>query len=231
MDAAGVDAACVVQAIGAYGYDCSYAVDAVTVAPDRLALVVSVDMAGDDPTATLAALAARAPVRAVRVFGVGSADPGWLSNGRGMAIWEAARDLGIGTVPTLWGRDLPALRPIVEGFPDVPTAVDHIGFPDLSDGPPYRDLANVLTLADLPAVHLKVSTHVLEPLDDPAALVDVLAEHFGSHRICWGSDHPQTHSMSYGEMVELGRHAARRLSPDDREAFLAGTARRLWFGA
>jgi predicted TIM-barrel fold metal-dependent hydrolase len=229
IDSAGVDAACVVQAIGAYGYDCSYAIDAVAAAPDRLALVVAVDMAGDDPPSALAELVNRAPVRAVRVFGVGSADPAWLTNGRGLAIWETARDLGIGTVPTLWGRDLPALRTLIETFPDVAVAIDHCGFPDLGDQPPYADLDNLLGLADLPAVHLKVSTHVLEPLDEPADLIDVLAETFGAGRLSWGSDHPQTHSMTYAAMVDLGRRAARRLAPVDQETFLAGTARKLWF--
>lgn len=228
MDGAGVDAAVVVQAIGAYGYDCSYAIDAVAVAPDRLALVVAVDMAGDDPPAVLGRLTEHAPVRAVRVFGVGSADPAWLTNGRGMALWEAARDLGVGTVPTLWGRDLPALRPLIETFPDVAVAIDHCGFPELGDGPPFGDLANLLALADLPAVHLKLSTHVLEPVADPADLVDVLAGAFGATRMSWGSDHPQTHSMPYASMVALGRDAARRLSGDDQTEFLGGTARRLW---
>lgn len=218
-----------VQAIGAYGYDCSYAIDAVATTPERLALVVAVDMAGDDPPAALVGLVDRAPVRAVRVFGVGRADPAWLTDGRGMAVWEAARHLGIGTVPTLWGRDLPALRPLIEAFPDVTVAIDHCGFPDLSDGPPYADLAKLRTLADLPAVHVKVSTHVLEPLDDPADLVDALARDFGAGRLCWGSDHPQTHSMTYAAMVDLGRRAARRLAREEQESFLAGTARKLWF--
>jgi L-fuconolactonase len=230
MDGAGVDAAVVVQAIGAYGYDCTYAVDAVSAAPERLALVVAVDMAGDDPVAALEALVAMAPVRAVRVFGVGGADASWLTNGRGLALWEAAAELGIGAVPTLWGRDLPELRPLLEAFPAVAVAIDHCGFPDLSDGPPYVDLDNLRALSDLPTTHLKVSTHVLEPLPDPATFVEHLAEHFGVDRICWGSDHPQTHSMSYPAMVELGRRAAARLDGAGQDAFLSGTAKRLWFG-
>lgn len=228
MDAAGVDAAVVVQAIGAYGYDCSYAMDAALAAPERLALVVAVDMAGPNPTGDLRTMVERAPVRAVRVFGVGNADPGWLTDGRGLDLWKTSADLGIGTVPTLWGRDLPPLRALIEAVPGVPVAIDHCGFPDLGDGPPFPDLENLLALADLPAVHLKVSTHVLEPVGDAADLVDLLAARFGPERICWGSDHPQTHSMPYASMVDLGRHAARRLPGDAREAFLAGTARRLW---
>ena len=231
MDGAGVDAAVIVQAVGPYGFDCSYAADAVTVAPERLALVVAVDMAGRDPVADLRALAERSRVRAVRVFGVGSADTAWLTNGRGLAIWEAAASLGIGTVPTLWGRDLPALRPIIDAFPTVSVAIDHCGFPDLSDGPPFAELAPARRLADLPAVHLKVSTHILETAPDPADAVDLLVGEFGADRLCWGSDHPQTHSMTYGEMVDLGRRAVRNQPAASQEAFLAGTARRLWFEA
>ena len=43
MDDAAVDQAVVVQAVGAYGFDCRYAVDAVASAPDRLALVAAAD--------------------------------------------------------------------------------------------------------------------------------------------------------------------------------------------
>jgi hypothetical protein len=44
----------------------------------------------------------------------------------------------------------------------------------------------------------------------------------------WGSDFPQTHHAPYAEIVEEGRRAARKLSPADREAYLAGSALTLW---
>jgi predicted TIM-barrel fold metal-dependent hydrolase len=229
LDGAGVAAAVVVQAVGAYGYDCAYAADAVAVNPARLALVGALDLDGPDPAGALARLVAEAPVRAVRVFGVGATAPAWLDDGRAEPVWAAAATAGIGIVPTLWDRDLPALRPLIEEHPNVDVAIDHCGFSDFSAGPPYAAAGALFDLADLPAVHLKVSSHVLEPLEDPADLVDELARRFGTDRLCWGSDYPQTQSHAYPELVELGRRACRRLDATGQEAFLSGTSRRLWF--
>ncbi|MDX6660361.1 MAG: L-fuconolactonase, partial [Solirubrobacteraceae bacterium] len=113
--------------------------------------------------------------------------------------------------------------------PTVEVAVDHCGFSDFAAGPPYAAAADLFALADLPAVHLKVSSHVLEPLEDPADLVDELARRFGAERLCWGSDFPQTQSHPYPELVDLGRRACRRLDAAGQEAFLSGTSRHLWF--
>lgn len=223
MDGTGVDAAVLVQFVGGYGYDCSYAADALAAAPDRLALVGAVDMLGDDPAADLRHLVARAPVRAVRLFGVGAEAPVWLSDGRAAAVWEAATATGIGIVATLWGHDLGALRPLVDAHPAVPVAVDHCGFVDLTTDP-----APLFDLADLPAIHVKVSSHVLRPLADPAAAVADLADRFGADRLAWGSDYPQSEGR-YDDLVDLARRAASPLGIGARSDFLAGTARRLWF--
>lgn len=223
MDAAGVDAAVVVQFVGAYGYDVAYAANAVAAGDGRLALVGAVDMDGPDPAGALRRLAATTPVRAVRVFGVGGGEPAWLADGRADAVWRAAADTGIGIVATLWEYDLAALGPLAGRHPGVPVAVDHCGFTDFTGG------ADALfALADAPAVHVKVSSHVLAPLEDPAVVVERLADRFGADRLAWGSDHPQT-GGDYGELVALARRSAARLDEAARAAFLGGTARRLWF--
>src|SRR3954447_7633695 len=80
MDGAGVDQAVLVQFVGGYGYDCSYAADAVAVGDGRLRLCVAVDMYGADPAGDLCALAASASPQVVRVFGVGADDPIWLTD-------------------------------------------------------------------------------------------------------------------------------------------------------
>jgi predicted TIM-barrel fold metal-dependent hydrolase len=223
MDGAGVAEAVVVQFVGAYGYDCRYAADAVAAGAGRLRLCVAVDMAGDDPAGQLRALARSTPVAGVRAFGVGAEGAAWLTDGRGDALWCAAGETGTTVVATVWGHDLHHLRPLAVAHPDVPIAVDHCGFVDLASDP-----EPLLSLADLPAVHVKVSTHVLGPLDEPADAVDLLARTFGADRLAWGSDHPQT-AGTYDGMVALARHASRRLDEPARAAFLGGTARRLWF--
>jgi L-fuconolactonase len=231
MDAAGVDRAVVVQAIGPYGYDCRCAIDAVEAFPERLVHVGAVDMAGVDPAAALGELAAVAPLSGVRVFGVDGAPPTWLTDGRAAALWAVAAELDCTIVATLFMADVPALRPLVEAEPSVPVAVDHAGFPPLATSPPEVALAPLLELADLEAIVVKVSSHVLLEAGgdgDPADLVGRLAESFGPARLVWGSDHPQTAGLAYPEMLDLARHALRHLPVPDARAVLGENAVRLW---
>jgi len=108
MDEAGVERAVVVQAVGAYGYDCSYAIDAAASEPDRLALVGVVDFEIDEPPLIGAA---------VRVFGVGggltSPTPAWLTDGRAARVWERCAASGIGVVATILEPHLPSLVPLI----------------------------------------------------------------------------------------------------------------------
>jgi L-fuconolactonase len=223
IDAAGVDRAVVVQAVGPYGYDCRCAIDAVAARPDRLRLVVAVDPDSPAPAEELRALARHAPVAGVRVFCVGGAAVPWLEDGRAGDVWDVAGELGVPVVPVVMPHHIPAVRELAASRPSVTVALDHAGFPDL----PLTDDAPVLTLADLPAVHLKVSSHLLEAAADPAALVARLAESFGAARLCWGSDFPQT-AVDYGSLTAVGVAAADGLARAARDEFLGGTAARLW---
>ena len=126
-------------------------------------------------------------------------------------MWDVAADLGTTIVPCLFTRHLPALAEVIEGRPEVPVALDHCAFPDMGE----EGEAAVLRLADLPEVHLKVTSYVLEMAQrdegDPAGIVERLASAFGANRLCWGSDHPQDQRSTYAGKVELAHHATRTL--------------------
>ncbi len=226
LDAAGVDRAVVVQAVGVYGYDCTYAADAVAASDGRLALVGAIDMAGTDAVADLRALVAATPLTGVRLFGVSAAGAGWLTNGVGAAVWEVAGDNGLVVVPTIFPDGLPGLRSVIEAHPDVTVALDHCAFPDFGGEDAMADLA---AMADLPALHLKVTSHNLDHDADPATFVDTLAAAFGANRLCWGSDHPQHQTKTYRQMLDLALDASRHLTADERTAFLGGNAAALWW--
>src|SRR5262245_12891422 len=66
LDAAGVDRAVIVQAVGPYRNDNRYARHAVAAAGGRFALVVAIDTEGHDPGAEAAALADAGGVAGVR---------------------------------------------------------------------------------------------------------------------------------------------------------------------
>jgi predicted TIM-barrel fold metal-dependent hydrolase len=227
LEAAGVDQAVVVQAVGLYAYECDCARDTVAADPARFALVGAVDMDGDDPAQVLAELAAATTLAGVRTFAVGAAGSSWLADGRGDAVWALAAELGIVVVPTIFTERLPELRVLLERHPHATVALDHCAFPDMA--PPGRR-SDLRHLAELPALHLKVTSHNLDGSDDPAAFLEPLVAAFGPERLAWGSDHPQHQSQTYAEMVALAQRACRNLAPHEQAAFLDGTARRLWFG-
>ena len=222
---AGVAGLLAVQAVGVYGYDNAYVVDAAAQHPDRVRAVVAVDMEGPDPAADVVREAGRPGVVGVRLFAV---TPGssWVGTARGRAAVEAVADLGLTLVLTVFQAQLAVLRPLLEARPSLGVALDHCAFPALVDGVVAPDQP-VLTLAELPQVALKVSSHLFGSLGgdgDPAPLVDQLARCFGPDRLLWGSDYPQTAHSSYAALVDEGRRAVRHLDPAHQAAVLGDNA-------
>jgi predicted TIM-barrel fold metal-dependent hydrolase len=214
-----------VQAYGAYGSDNSYVLDAAAT-DDRFVSVVIVEP-GD--TRALRASAAVPRCRGVRLFGVGGDTPAWFDRAPGIALWDTAVELGLVIVATLLTPELPRLRTMLERSPDVPVVLDHCGFPDVADGPPFPGVAPLRELAELPHLHLKVTSHLLEAAGDHAAdLVAHLVATFGAERLVWGSDYSQTHDRPYAELVALGQDACAGLTSADRGRVLGENAVRLW---
>ncbi len=234
LDQGHVHQSVIVQAIGAHGYDCAYAIESATANRERCSLVIAVDMHDDQPAVTIEsmidALGDEVPLRGIRLFGVDGRDPVWLADGRAAAVCDLAADLELTIVPTLFSDRFEELRELVQTFPSVPFALDHCGFLDMGDD---KSEARLLELSDLDNFHLKVTSHVLAAAErdegDPAPIVERLAERFGTRRLCWGSDHPQDRRHDYASKIELARHATRSFSDAERDIFFATTAARLFF--
>lgn len=233
LEAARVERAVVVQAVGPYGNDNRYAHEVANRDPGRYAFVGAIDTDGDDPAAELDRLVERGGVAGVRVAAL-SGEAKWLIDGRGEAIWAAAAACGTNLVVACLSGHLAAVGCLAQSFESVPVTLDHCGFPDLTAGPPFPNAAPLLDLAALPAIHLKLTTIVLQAVmsrGDAAAFVDLAVASFGADRVCWGSDHPQSYEVQYPEMVALAIDATAGLAADARACVLNTTARRLWFGS
>jgi len=221
LDAHDVASAVLVQAISAYRFDNRYALDAAAAHPGRTTAVACPDLAGPDPGAEATRLveAGARGLRWVAIHDGGLEEPA--------AVWAAAAQARLPVVVTILATHLPALADALPRLPTVPLALDHCGFADFAHGVP-DDLA---ALADAPNLALKVSTIALDHAaahGDVRELLGELVDRFGAHRLMWGSDYSQTHDRPYGEVVEYARHAASKLGDEDRDAFLAGTARAYW---
>jgi predicted TIM-barrel fold metal-dependent hydrolase len=232
LDGAGVERAVIVQAVGPYGNDNRYARSVVEQAAGRFALVAAIDTDGDDPAAEADGLLADGFPVGLRLAAL-HGEAAWLADERAGSIWDVAHARDTTLVVACLAPHLPALGDVVARHPDVRVVLDHCAFPDLRGGHPYPHAGPLLELASQPAIHLKVSTIVLlaaRAAGGTSALVNRLVEDFGAARLCWGSDHPQSHELGYHEMVQLARDAVRDLEPAAQAALLAATASDLWFG-
>jgi predicted TIM-barrel fold metal-dependent hydrolase len=230
---AGVERVVAVQAIGVYGYDNAYVVDAAAAHPDRVTAVIAVDPGDDGAPAEVRRRASAPEVVGVRVFAVAGSDA-WVG-GPGFAdVVRACADTGLTLVVVLFPKHIPVLAPVIRQFPGVQVALDHCGFPDLADGL-VAPASPVFDLVDAGNVSLKVSSHLFlhhlphgpEDAGVPAAFVGDLAGRFGAERLLWGSDYPQA-DLDYDRMVALARAAAGSLPPAGQDAFLGGNAVRLF---
>jgi L-fuconolactonase len=226
IDGAGVAAAVLVHTT-AYGFDNRYAAAARAVAPDRFATVCIVDLTAPDRVERLEHWAGRG-MGGTRLFNIPRADPPWLGAPATVEVLDAVRRLDLRVVVTVLEPDVPAVGALLAQAPDLPMALDHCGFTDVSDGPPFTNATSLFGLAEHPNVRLKVTTTFLEPAlaqgIDAADVLEALVDRFGVERLMWGSDYPQHHSEPYPDLVDLARQAARRLNPADRDRFLGGTA-------
>jgi predicted TIM-barrel fold metal-dependent hydrolase len=232
MDEAGVGRALLVQPLGAYSYDNRYAADSAARVPERFASVCCVDPEGPDPPAELAYWVRERGMRGVRLFAL-SRGPSWLGGPRAIALLERAAELGVHPVVTIFTHQLPELRALLERFPALPFSLDHCGFPELA-GEPWREAAPLFSLAELPNLSCKLTTHVLDRAarcGEPQSFVRALVDQFGAGRVMWGSDFAQTHDRPYAELVRLGRAACAELSADEQAACLGGTALRCYSSA
>ena len=206
MAVAGVDRAVLVQALGGYGTDNSYVVDARAAYPETFSAVAIVD----DPS-DLGALAA-VGIGGVRFYAIGGGGP--LHD---QATWGIARRLGLRVSAATVPEYLPALGEALAAHPDVILSLDHCGFAPDSIG----------DYAHLPNLYLKVTPHVLDA-GDPAAMLERLAEQFGLDRLMWGSDYSQTHDRPYTDLADQARAACAGLTQSEQAQFLGGTALALW---
>ena len=234
LDANDVHRLVLVQAVGAYGYDCSYAAASAAAHADRAAFVAAISMHADDPVAELAALCEAPPsgavIAGVRLFGVDGIEPTWLTDGRAAAVWDFAAEYNLVIVPTVFANEFKHICALAQHAPTASVAIDHCGFTDMVEG---DGQAMLFALADIPSLHLKVTSYVLEAAErddgDAAILIERLAGAFGADRLCWGSDHPQDQRHDYAGKLALARHATRAFDDASRNAFFNTTASRLFF--
>ena len=233
MDDAGVAKTAIVHASTCYGFDNSYVADAVQQFPGRCTGVGSIDMLAPDAVADAKRWIARG-ITGFRIFTGGSTkkvDATALDDPKSFPVWALAADLGHSICVQTSPAGIPATINLAKRFPDVAIILDHLGRPDVADGPPYAGAASLFALSSYPNVYLKFTPVVIERLQQgkaavPSFMTKLVAE-FGASRIAWGSNWPNSPG-TLGDHVAAAREALAELKDADQTAILGGTALKLY---
>jgi L-fuconolactonase len=162
-------------------------------------------------------------------------DPAWLDRAEVRRGLRAAGQAGLVYDLLVRPGQLPAALRVTGDLDDLAFVLDHAAKPPVATGT-LEPWARLLTeLGTRPNVSCKLSGLVTEAAANwrPAQFAryaDVILDSFGPGRLMFGSDWPVcTVAATYGEVFLLAQElTARDLSPAERAAVFAGTARSVY---
>ena len=197
MASAGVDCA-VIHPPGAHGEaGNALAVEAVRKHPDRFCILGHFDLLRPDREEVVARWRERPGMLGLRYTFNEPHQKGWWTDGSLDWFWKAAerQDLRVGLMAT--GPNIPAFGKIAERHPGLKMHIDHIGRgggrADLKDDAAYANLDEMLALARLPNVGIKLSgapstSSQSYPYKNVHKYLQRIVETFGADRCFWGTD-------------------------------------------
>jgi L-fuconolactonase len=233
MDAAGVAKAAVVHSSTTYGFDNSYVVDGCNRYPERLVAVGSVDMLADDVATTIKGWAGKG-LAGLRIFTGGSTkdfDPSELDNPKSFKAWEVLAELGLPICIQTGPVGLPYVATLARKFPTVAIILDHLGRPDVLDGPPYANAASLFEIGAMPNIFMKLTPRIFDDVKKGKASAETffpkVVEAFGAQRMAWGSNFP-TSPGTLAEILATAQAGLASLSADDQAWIFGKTAQKLY---
>lgn len=233
MDAAGVAKAAVVHSSTTYGFDNSYVVDGCNQYKDRLVAVGSVDMLADNVPSVIKSWADKG-LAGLRIFTGGSTkdfDPSELDNPKSFKAWDALSELGLPMCIQTGPVGLPQVAMLAKKFPKVNIILDHLGRPDVLDGPPYSNADSLFALADLENIYFKLTPRIFGDVVKGKASAETffpkVVATFGAQRLAWGSNFP-TSPGTLSEVYAIAKQGLASLSTSDQEWIFSKTAQKLY---
>ena len=234
MDAVGVDGALLVSPYSMYRYDASYAVEVQRKHPHRFGLIRPFDPESEAIAEQMAEWTATPGVVGARVmlsYGSYAADHPGVNR-----ILAAGGRAGV-PVNVMCSGQLPLFRELARRNPDTQLVVDHLGLAQPFEPPtppdPFADLDNVLALAELDHVAIKISgactlSHQPFPYPDICEPLGRIFEAFGFARCLWGTDWTRAlNLLTYQQGVEAFR-VTDRLSDSERAELMGGALARIY---
>lgn len=163
----------------------------------------------------------------------------WLTSPAHHALWKKAAQLDAVFNFFIATQQLPKLEYMVQRYPEVPIAIDHISQIDLGAPNPAPELQKLLAFARYPNVWVKISelSSVSKsgqyPFPDAYPWVEQVYDAFGPDRLLWGTGYPGSARAHYKrptlrQELDLIRHKIPFFTPEDQEKILGRNAAALW---
>lgn len=233
MDEAGVDKAAIVHSSTTYGFDNSYLADCIATSPDRFTGVYAIDVLQADAVEKFDYWLTRG-MTGIRLFTGGSTNQTageWLVDPRTFPVWERASEIGMTIVVQTIPSGLHMVTELLERFPKVNVALDHLARPELEDGPPYEAADSLFALSRYENLYLKLTPTSCARMSagdaTPESFLPRLVEAFGADHIAFGSNYPASEG-SLKTLVTQMQERLECLPEDDRGWIMSRTAQLLY---
>lgn len=218
-----------------------YIADCVRRYPDRLIQFADVDCSWTDTyhtdgaTERLAEAADKYNLKGYTHYLREDDDGSWFFSQEGQRFFQKTAELGLIVSMAMVAHQQVPLRKLAQQFPDTPFICHHMSGAEAGEKPPYPKLKEILASASVPNIYIKISgfSYVSQipwdyPFSDTGWIVRSIYEHYGSGRLCWGSDYPPVKlRMTYQHSLEAFRKHCTFVSHEDKAEILGGTMRRL----
>ena len=234
MDAVGVDGALLISPFTMYRYDASYALEVYAKHPTRFGLIRPFDPDSETIDEDIAQWTGTPGVVGARIM---LSNQEYEADHPGLnAILAAGGRVGV-PVNVMCSTRLPLFRELALRNPDTQMVVDNLGIaqPPAPPAPPepFADLPDVLALAELDNVAIKISgagtlSHQTFPYPDIWEPLRRIFDAFGFERCLWGTDWTRAvNSLTYEQGVEAFR-VTDQLSEDERSVLMGGALAKIY---
>lgn len=159
----------------------------------------------------------------------------WLATEETIPLWEAIAETHTIACVMHGKTELARLQPLLRRFPSMRVVIDHLNNPVPQDGVGQPIFQALLDLAPLPNVFVKLSgfhhwCRDRYPYRSALPYIEAAVAAFGADRCMWGSDFPHVLAgCGYVRNTRFLPREARFLTPNQLDAIMGETARRLWF--
>lgn len=216
-----------------------YAHRCVAAHPDRLLMFADIDCSWTQTYHQPGAAARLAA--AARQYGLKGYthylrdDHDWFASDEGLAFFAKTAELGLIASLALGPGWQPALRQLARRFPTVTFLCHHMAGARAAEGPGSAGITEILRSAEVPNIHIKLSGfHYVSqvgwdyPHSDAMWVARALYQHYGAHRLCWGSDYPVVRFyQTYQQSLEVVRRHCTFIPEADLKLILGGNMQRL----